>query len=87
MILQIKPEMQMHLQRWAAEVHPKVSFDQPKNPEGGYNYWVTRCERAIRVMNRRPYFIWQDIQSYFSLSDAEMTERFGPCPVIPAEYK
>ncbi len=87
MIQQIKPEMQMHNQRWAAEMPQQVSFDQPKNPEGGYNYWVTRCERAIRVMNRRPYFIWQDIQSYFSLSDAEMTQRFGPCPVIPDEYK
>ena len=87
MILEIKPEMQMHNQRWAAEMPTQVSFDQPKNAEGGYNYWVTRCERAIRVMNRRPHFIWLDIQSYFGLSDAEMTERFGPCPVIPDEYK
>ncbi len=87
MILQIKPEMQMHNQRWAAEMPTQVSFDQPKNPEGGYNYWVTRCERAIRVINRRPHFIWLDIQSYFGLSDAEMTQRFGPCPTIPEEYQ
>ncbi len=84
---QIKPEMQMHMERWAAEMHPKVSFDQPKNPSGAYNYWVTRCERAIRVMNRRPHFVWLDIQSYFGLSDEEMAERFGPCPVIPDEYQ
>ncbi|MGN0991660.1 MAG: CotH kinase family protein, partial [Candidatus Ventricola sp.] len=61
MILEIKPEMQMHNQRWAAEMPAQVSFDQPKNAEGAYNYWVTRCERAIRVMNRRPHFIWLDI--------------------------
>ncbi|MBR5289054.1 MAG: lamin tail domain-containing protein [Clostridia bacterium] len=87
MIQQIKPEMLFHNQRWAAEMPKAVSFDQPKNPEGGYNYWVTRCERAIRVMNRRPHFVWLDIQSYFKLSDKEMIERFGPLPVIPAEYR
>ena len=87
MIHQIEPEMQMHMERWAAEMPAKVSFDQPKNPTGAYTYWQTRNERAIRVMNRRPHFMWKDIQSYFKLSDAEMTERFGPCPIIPAEYQ
>jgi len=87
MIQEIKPEMQLHNQRWAAEMPKAVSFDQPKNAEGGYNYWVTRCERAIRVMNRRPHFIWLDIQSYFGLSDKEMMERFGPLPIIPQEYQ
>ena len=87
MIDEIQPEMQMHMERWAAEMPAQVSFDQPKNPTGAYTYWQTRCERAIRVFNRRPHFVWMDIQSYFGLSDAEMTERFGPCPVIPAQYK
>lgn len=87
MIEQIKPEMQMHMERWAAEMPKEISFDQPKNPTGAYNYWISRCERAIRVMNRRPHFVWLDIQSYFNLSDAEMTQRFGPCPEIPAEFQ
>ena len=86
MILEIKPEMQMHMQRWAAEVHPKVSFDQPKNPEGGYNYWVSRCERMLeRIFPRRPYYIWQEIISYFNLTEAQMIAYFGPCPAKPAD--
>ena len=86
MITEIKPEMQMHMQRWAAEVHPKISFDQPKNPEGGYNYWVTRCERTLsRIFTRRPWYIWQEAKSYFNLTDTEMLDYFGPCPVKPEE--
>ena len=84
---QIKPEMQMNMERWAAEMPKEISFDQPKNGPGAYNYWITRCERAIRVMNRRPHFVWLDIQSYFGLSDEEMTQRFGPCPEIPEQYQ
>ena len=81
MILEIKPEMQMHFQRWAAELHPKIGFDQPKNPEGAYNYWASRCERMLtRIFNRRPYYIWQDAKSFFNLTDAELTAYFGPCP-------
>lgn len=87
MTAQIKPEMQMHSERWATEMPAQVSFDVPKNATGAYNYWITRCERAVRVMNRRPHFIWLDIQSYFGLSDAEMESYFGPCPEIPAEYQ
>jgi len=84
MILEIKPEMQMHMQRWAAEVHRKISFDQPKNPEGGYNYWVTRCERMLeRIFPRRPYYIWQEIIKYFNLTEEQMVEYFGPCPPNP----
>ena len=71
----------------AAEMPAQVSFDVPKNATGAYNYWITRCERAVRVMNRRPHFIWLDIQSYFGLSDAEMESYFGPCPEIAAEYQ
>ena len=71
----------------AAQSHVQVSFDVPKNATGAYNYWVSRCERAVRVMNRRPHFVWLDIQSYFGLSDAEMESYFGPCPEIPAQYQ
>ena len=74
------------MQRWAAEVHPKISFDQPKNPEGGYNYWVTRCERTLtRIFTRRPWYIWQEIKSYFKLSEEEMISFCGSCPEKLAE--
>ena len=86
MILQIQPEMMMHMQRWAALLHPKIGFDQPKNPEGAYNYWVSRCERMLtRIFPRRPYYIWKDVQQFFNLSDAQMEVYFGPCPANPDE--
>ena len=86
MVAEIKPEMQMHMHCWAAKVHPKISFDQPKNPEGGYNYWVTRCERMLeRIFPRRPYYIWQEAKSYFGLTDEQMVGYFGPCPPTPEE--
>lgn len=79
MIVEIKPEMTLHMQRWAALVDKKISFDQPKNADGGYNYWVTRCERMLtRIFPRRPYYIYNDIQSYFNLSDSQMLEYLGP---------
>ena len=79
MITQIKPEMGLHMQRWAALVDKKISFDQPKNADGGYNYWVTRCERMLtRIFPRRPYYIYNDIQSYFQLTDAQMLDYLGP---------
>ena len=86
MILQIQPEMMMHMQRWAALMPAKLSLDQPKNPEGGYNYWVTRCERMLtRIFPRRPYYMWQEIQQYFSLTTQQMEAYFGPCPANPDE--
>ena len=86
MIREIQPEMQMHMQRWAALVHYKISFDQPKNAEGGYNYWVTRCERMLtRIFPRRPYYMWLEIQRYFSLTSEQMEGYFGPCPPAPQE--
>ncbi|MBQ8092621.1 MAG: lamin tail domain-containing protein [Clostridia bacterium] len=79
MIAEIKPEMDLHMQRWAALVDKKISFDQPKNADGGYNYWVTRCERMLsRIFPRRPYYIYNDIQTYFGLTDEQMLDYMGP---------
>ena len=80
MVAEIEPEMQMHFTRWAEEMHPKISFDQPKNAAGAYNYWVTRCNRARNVLSWRPYIFWNDIKEYFGLSDAKMIEYYGECP-------
>lgn len=86
MILQIQPEMMMHMQRWAALLHPKIGQDQPKNPDGAYNYWVSRCERMLtRIFPRRPYYMWLEIQQYFNLTTEQMEGYFGPCPANPDE--
>ena len=84
LIAEIQPEMQMHMERWAALVHKKISFDQPKNPTGGYTYWQSRCDRMrTRIFPRRPYYIWQEAKSYFKLTDEQMIDYFGPCPANP----
>ncbi len=86
MIAMIQPEMRLHMIRWAALIHPKLSMEQPKNADGGYNYWVQRCERAVnRIFPRRPYYIWQEIQQYFGLTTEQMEGYFGPCPPTPAD--
>lgn len=80
MIAEVKPEMQMHFGRWAEEMHYKVSFDQPKNANGAYSYWNERNNRAINVMSWRPYIFWNEVKTYFKLSDAKMIEYYGECP-------
>ncbi|MCL2811372.1 MAG: lamin tail domain-containing protein [Clostridia bacterium] len=80
MIKEIQPEMQMHHERWADEMHPKISFEVPKNPIGAYNYWLQRAERTYDVINWRPHTFWGMVQDHFGLSDAKMIEYFGPRP-------
>lgn len=80
MTAQIRPEMELNFNRWAEEMHPKVSFDQPKNAVGAYSYWVTRCNRARNVMLWRPYIFWNEVKEYFGLSEAEMISYYGECP-------
>ena len=85
MIAEITPEMDMHFDRWAAEMHPKISFDQPKNGPGAKSYWQERVARAKNVMKKRPSIFWAEVQEYFGLSQAKMEEYFGPQPEIPAD--
>lgn len=85
MIAEIQPEMQMHFGRWAAEMYPQISMDQPKNPEGAYVYWQQRVDRAKNVMKKRPAVFWNMMKAHFKLSEEEMVFYFGACPVIPKD--
>jgi hypothetical protein len=85
MVEQIKPEQAMHQGRWAEEMPKQVSFDVPKNPEGAYNYWLSRVARAHNVINKRPNIFWGMVQECFGLSDAQMTDYLGPRPELPPE--
>lgn len=87
MIEEIEPEMRMHFGRWAAEMYPQISADQPKNPEGAYVYWQQRVERAKNVMKKRPNIFWNMIQAYFELDHQEMISYFGECPIMPLDVK
>ena len=86
MIGEIQPEMQLHHERWAEEMHVKVSMEVPKNPIGAYNYWLSRNDRAYNVFNWRHYRFWEMVQDHFGLSNAQMREYLGPKPVKPANY-
>lgn len=83
MVERIEPEMPMHFARWAAEMYPQISLDQPKNPEGAYAYWRERVERARNVMRKRPTRFWNMVKEYFGLSEEDMTAYFGACPPMP----
>lgn len=83
MVQMIQPEMPMHFTRWAAQMYPQISLDQPKNPEGAYAYWQERVERARNVMRKRPTLFWNMVKEYFKLSEEEMTAYFGACPLMP----
>ena len=85
MTAQIQPEMAMHFERWAAEMYPQLSFDQPKNPAGAYAYWQERIERAKNVMKKRPTRFYDMMQETFGLTDEEMAAYFGARPEIPAD--
>lgn len=85
MIDMIKPEMPMHFARWAAEMYPQISLDQPKNPEGAYAYWQERVQRARNVMKKRPTLFWNMVKEYFDLSEEDMTAYFGACPPMPRD--
>ena len=87
MVAQIQPEMQLHFARWAGEMIPQINSEQPGNPEGAYQYWLGRIERAKNVMKKRPHIFWNMMKDYFELSEAEMKAYFGACPVMPADAK
>jgi hypothetical protein len=85
MIAEIEPELRMHFERWATEMHPKMSSDVPKNPAGAYNYWMIRVSRAYNVIGKRPHIFWGMVQDHFGLTDAQMLDYLGPRPTLPAE--
>ena len=82
---EIQPEMQMHFARWAEEMYPQISFDQPRNPEGAYAYWQERVARAKNVMKKRPTLFWEMVKDQFALTDEQMQAYFGPCPEMPED--
>ena len=87
MIEEIRPEMPMHFNRWAAQMYPQISADQPRNPEGAYAYWKQRVERAKNVMKKRPTIFWNMAKETFGLSEQEMIGYYGECPIMPADVK
>ncbi len=85
MVEQIKPEMQLHWDRWGEENDPMVISDVPTTVDGAYRYWEKRVERLRNVARKRPTLLWEFTQDTFNLTNEEMKKYFGPKPEMPAE--
>ena len=85
MVEQIKPEMQLHWDRWGEENDPMVISDVPTTVDGAYRYWEKRVERLRNVVRKRPTLLWEFTQDTFNLTNEEMKKYFGPKPEMPAE--
>lgn len=81
------PEMPAHFARWAPENDTEVNSELSRDPDEALAYWQGRITRMRDgTMVKRPYYIYQDIQTAFGLSDAEMVQYFGSeVPTAPAE--
>lgn len=80
MVEEIRPEMDMHFERWAGQMHPKISADQPRNGPGAKQYWLERVARAKDTLRRRPSIFWEMVRAHFDLSEVQMESYFGPQP-------
>ena len=81
----LRPEMIMHFERWASYNLKSISSEQPQTVDGAMRYWNTRVNRLKNVAKKRPTNCWNQVKEWFSLSDAQMTEYFGPRPIMPAD--
>lgn len=81
------PEMPTHFARWAPENDTEVNSELSQDPDEALAYWQRRITRMRDgTMVKRPYYIYQDIQTAFGLSEAEMVQYFGSeVPTAPAE--
>ncbi len=76
----IKPEMQLHWNRWGEENDKMVITEVPTTADGAYRYWESRVERLRNVCRKRPRLLWGYIKDAFSLSNSDMFMYFGPQP-------
>lgn len=81
----LQPEMMMHFQRWASYHLKSISSEQPQTVDGSMRWWNTRVSRMKNVVKKRPTNCWKQVKEWFNLTDAQMTEYFGPMPEMPAD--
>ena len=79
----LKPEMNMHFERWAALNLKNISMEQPQTVDGCMRYWNSRVDRLRNVVKKRPRHCWVQIKDWFKLTDQQMLEYFGPKPEFP----
>lgn len=81
----LQPEMMMHFERWASFNLKSISSEQPNTVDGCMRYWNSRVDRLRNVVKKRPTLCWEQVQEWFKLTEAQMTDYFGPKPVMPAD--
>ena len=81
----LRPEMMMHFNRWASYNLKSIDVDQPQTVDGTMRYWNVRVDRMKNVVKKRPTICWDQVKDWFKLSDAQMTDYFGPRPVMPPD--
>ncbi len=83
----IEPAMAIHFDRWAPLNEKKINSDSPLSKDGALRYWESRISRMRNTINWRQYYLWEDVQIQFGLSDAQMYEYFGKRPPKPEGVK
>ena len=68
----IEPSMQAHFDRWGPLNDKAIIAEAPNTPEGARRYWESRISRLRNTMKKRPTLLYNYIQDYFGMSDAEM---------------
>lgn len=81
----IEPELNIHFERWAQFNLKSISIEQPTTVDGCIRYWNSRVNRLRNVAKKRPRYCWVQVQDWYSLSDAQMEEYFGPNPPFPPD--
>ena len=72
----IEPGMKDHLERWAPYNDRKIIAEVPVDPEQAWNYWEKRIARMKNTMEKRPGCLYEQVQKFFGLTDAEMAHYF-----------
>ena len=74
----IEPDMVDHLARWAPCNENTLNPDAPTDPAEAWQYWKKRIQRMREgTMVNRPRYVYEQIQSFFDLTDSEMKMFFG----------
>ena len=68
--------MKDHLERWAPYNDRKIIAEVPVDPEQAWNYWEKRIARMKNTMEKRPGCLYEQVQKFFGLTDAEMAHYF-----------
>lgn len=80
LVMRVSEEMMLHCVRWAHEDNQSIIMSVPNEPYAYYEYWQRRILRMHNSIGKRRGILWDMIQSYYRLTDEEMSQWFGEAP-------